>query len=144
MLIMEIVIDFDGTCVTHEFPKVGKDIGAVPVLKKLVANGHKLILFTMRSDIENPESTDCNIHAVGGKYLTDAINWFKDNEIPLFGININPNQTSWTKSPKAYGQLYIDDAGLGCPLLYNPKISDRPFVDWDKIEKMLNSFGILI
>jgi len=33
---MEICIDFDGTCVTHEFPKVGKDIGAVPVLKKLV------------------------------------------------------------------------------------------------------------
>jgi len=28
---MEICIDFDGTCVTHEFPKVGKDIGAVPV-----------------------------------------------------------------------------------------------------------------
>ena len=33
---MEICVDFDGTCVTHEFPKVGKDIGAVPVLKKLV------------------------------------------------------------------------------------------------------------
>lgn len=32
---MDIVIDFDGTCVTHEFPLVGKDIGAVPVLKKL-------------------------------------------------------------------------------------------------------------
>jgi hypothetical protein len=29
---MYIVIDFDGTCVAHEFPKVGKDIGAVPVL----------------------------------------------------------------------------------------------------------------
>jgi len=30
---MDIVIDFDGTVVTHEFPKVGRDIGAVPVLK---------------------------------------------------------------------------------------------------------------
>ena len=29
---MDILIDFDGTCVAHEFPKVGKDIGAVPVL----------------------------------------------------------------------------------------------------------------
>ena len=43
---MDIVIDFDGTCVTHEFPLVGKDIGAIPVLKKLVENGHNLILFT--------------------------------------------------------------------------------------------------
>lgn len=47
---MEIAIDFDGTCVTHEFPNVGKDIGAVPILKRLVAKGHKLILYTMRSD----------------------------------------------------------------------------------------------
>jgi hypothetical protein len=28
-----IAVDFDGTCVTHEYPKVGRDIGAVPVLK---------------------------------------------------------------------------------------------------------------
>jgi hypothetical protein len=40
---MEINIDFDGTCVTHDFPNIGTDIG-IPVLKKLVANGHKLIL----------------------------------------------------------------------------------------------------
>ena len=46
---MVIAVDFDGTCVTHEFPKVGKDIGAVPVLKKLVEKGHKIILYTMRS-----------------------------------------------------------------------------------------------
>ena len=32
---MEICIDFDGTCVTHEYPKVGKQIGAVSVLKEL-------------------------------------------------------------------------------------------------------------
>jgi hypothetical protein len=37
---MEINIDFDGTCVTHDFPNIGTDIGSIP-LKKLVANGHK-------------------------------------------------------------------------------------------------------
>jgi len=37
---MVIAIDFDGTCVTHDFPKVGKDIGAVPVLRELVENGY--------------------------------------------------------------------------------------------------------
>ena len=45
-----IAIDFDGTCVTHEYPNVGRDIGAAPVLRKLVENGHKLILWTMRDD----------------------------------------------------------------------------------------------
>jgi hydroxymethylpyrimidine pyrophosphatase-like HAD family hydrolase len=47
---MIIAIDFDGTCVTHEYPKVGREIGASKVLKELVDSGHQLILFTMRSD----------------------------------------------------------------------------------------------
>ena len=49
---MDIVIDFDGTCVTHDFPKVGKDIGAEPVLIKLLKHGHRLVLFTMRSNLK--------------------------------------------------------------------------------------------
>ena len=140
---MEICIDFDGTCVTHEFPKVGKDIGAVPVLNKIADAGHNLILFTMRSDIEEVTSDDYGIHKQAGEYLTDAVNWFIDNQIPLHGVNVNPTQHTWTKSPKAYGQLYIDDAALGCPLIYNPEISDRPFVDWAKVEEMLKTIGVL-
>lgn len=134
---MEICIDFDGTCVTHEFPKIGKDIGAVPVLKKLVENGHKLILFTMRSDVVDPKSTDQNIVPESGMYLTEAVKWFEENKIPLYGIQKNPTQESWTSSPKAYGQLYIDDAALGCPLLYNNELSDRPYVDWATVEMRL-------
>lgn len=30
---MIFCIDFDDTCVTHEYPNIGKDIGAIPVLK---------------------------------------------------------------------------------------------------------------
>lgn len=122
---MEIVVDFDGTCVTHEYPLVGKDIGAVPVLKQLVENKHKLILFTMRSD----------------KELQDAVDWFATNDIPLYGINVNPTQKRWTSSPKAYGELYIDDAGISAPLIYNPSVSLRPFLDWDKIGLELISRG---
>ena len=140
---MEICIDFDGTCVTHEFPRVGKDIGAIPVLNKLTDAGHNLILFTMRSDIEEVTSDDYGIHKQAGEYLTDAVNWFIDNHIPLHGVNVNPTQHTWTKSPKAYGQLYIDDAALGCPLIYNSEISDRPFVDWAKVEEMLKDIGVL-
>jgi hypothetical protein len=136
---MEINIDFDGTCVTHEFPRVGKDIGAVPVLKELVANGHNLILFTMRSDIKTPKSNDIDIHTKGGNYLTDAVNWFKKNDIPLYGIQTNPTQHTWTTSPKSYAQLIIDDSALGCPLSYDAKgvFSTRPFVDWARVRHLL-------
>ena len=87
---MIIALDFDGTCVTHEFPNVGKDIGAVPVLKELVAKGHKLILWTMRSDREVLGATRNEfIIDEKGTFLTDAVNWFKENDIPLYGIQKN-------------------------------------------------------
>ena len=123
---MYIVIDFDGTVVTHDYPRVGKDIGAVPILKRMVENKNKLILFTMRS----------------GKELNDAVNWFKENEIPLFGIQTNPTQHEWTTSPKAYGQLIIDDAALGCPLIVSD-LSNRPYVDWVIVEEYLVNNGII-
>ena len=124
---MYIAIDFDGTCVTHDYPRIGKDINAVNVLKKLVANGHKLILNTMRS----------------GKELKEAITWFKKNDIALYGANENPTQKKWTKSPKVYAHLYIDDAALGCPLKMDLSISDRPFVDWEAVSRLLKDNGIL-
>jgi len=40
---MDIAIDFDGTCVTHEYPNIGKDIGAVPVLKRLMESGNQIL-----------------------------------------------------------------------------------------------------
>lgn len=125
---MIIAIDFDGTCVTHEYPKVGQDIGAIPVLKKLVENGHLLILYTMRCNKENEH------------YLDDAIEWFVKNEIPLYGIQTNPTQKEWTLSNKCYAQLYIDDASLGCPLTFKYKdlVSiSRPFVNWEIVEEIL-------
>lgn len=118
-----IAVDFDGTCVTHEYPNVGKEIGAAQVLKRITDAGNKIILFTMRS----------------GKELQDAVNWFKQNNIPLFGINENPEQHTWTESPKPYAHMYIDDAGFGCPLLFNDEISSRGFVNWQTIESSLNS-----
>lgn len=123
---MDICVDFDGTCVTHEFPMTGADIGAVPILKELVENGHRLVLFTMRSEGQQYPNV-----------MTEAVKWFEDNEIPLFGINENPEQKEWTESPKAYGELYIDDAALGMPLKVDGGISARPFVDWQKASQML-------
>lgn len=138
---MIIAVDFDGTCVAHEFPLVGKDIGAAPVLRALVKDGHKIILYTMRSDIENPTSDDYNIHCKGGKYLTDAVNWFKENDIPLFGVNENPDQKTWTNSPKPYADIYIDDSALGCPCILDE--DGKSYVNWITIAFLLYFKGAL-
>ena len=139
---MDILIDFDGTCTAHAFPDVGEDIGAVPVLKELVEKGHRLILFTMRGTLTGRTSPETG-EVVESGGLEDAINWFKDNDIPLHGIQTNPGQSDWTNSPKAYGQLIIDDTALGIPLLSNKELSDRPYVDWQGVYFLLKLQGIL-
>jgi len=125
---MIIAVDFDGTCVTHEYPHVGKDIGATPFLKALVESGHQLMLWTMRS----------NKPVNGVDTLADAVKWFEANGIPLWGINENPEQqeTLWSNSNKQYAALYIDDAALGCPLIF-PVDGGRPYADWIAIGEFL-------
>jgi hypothetical protein len=92
----------------------------------------------MRSDrTEAKPVIDPTIQNVTGKFLTDAVNWFKDNEIPLYAVQSNPDQHNWTESPKSYAEMMIDDSALGCPLKYNPELSNRPFVDWEKVEEIL-------
>lgn len=121
-----ICIDFDGTVVTHEYPHMGEDNGAVPVLKELVANKNRLVLHTMRS----------------GRLLDRAKQWFSDRDIPLWAINANPEQKQWTDSPKIYANLYIDDSALGCPLKIVDNCS-RPVADWVKIREQLVREGYL-
>ena len=132
-----INIDFDGTVVTHEFPQVGKSIGAEPVLQELVEAGHRLILFTMRSDDQVNEKT-------GKTVLQDAVDWFADRGLPLWGVQTNPEQHTWTSSPKSYAPLMIDDSALGIPLKPpNKYMSHRSYVDWVKVRMLLVERGLL-
>lgn len=117
---LTLAIDFDGTCVKHVWPDVGDDVPyAVETLKALSDANHKLILWTMRS----------------GETLNDAVEWFKTRSIKLYGVNSNPEQTTWTNSPKAYAQIYIDDAAFGCPLIYDG--IGKPYVAWEEVQRIL-------
>ncbi len=122
----KIAIDFDGTVVTHEYPQIGEDVGAVPVLKELVEHGYRLILYTMRH----------------GELLAAAEKWFSDRNIPLYAVNENPTQHRWTSSPKVHADIYIDDSGLGTPIRFVDGCS-RPVADWTKLRKLLVDQGFL-
>ena len=78
-----------------------------------------------------------------GATLSEAVEYLMTHGIEIHGVNEDPGQREWTASPKPFGNLYIDDAALGCPLKFDPKVSARPFVDWDKVEKLLEERGIL-
>lgn len=113
-----IGIDFDGTCVTDLFLYVGDNIGAASVLRKL-ADKNLLILYTVRD----------------GKYLQDAVDWFKYNHINLYSVNYNPEPVS--SSPKLYCDYYIDDRNIGTPL------TDKGYVDWNKMLVLLRQKNLL-
>lgn len=131
---MTIILDFDGTCVTNEFPDVGKEIGARSVLKRLQERGHKLVLFTARAD-------DMNNEFFPGNFLTDAINWFTENRIELYGINNNPDNDKYGYTRKVTGDIVIDDLAIGAPLMMIPEISTKPFIDWEKVSDILDAMG---
>lgn len=122
-----IAIDFDGTCVEHDYPAIGLEVeGCVEVLRELNKRGHRLILHTMRS----------------GEKLDKAVKWFKDRKITLWAVNENPEQKAWTESPKVFANIYIDDSSLGCPIKCIDGVS-RPVVDWAKIRALLEYDGVL-
>ena len=122
-----IAVDFDGTCVEHNYPAIGMDVeGAVDVLRELNKHGHRIILNTMRS----------------GQRLEAAVRWFRDRKIELWAVNRNPEQEQWTSSPKVYADIYIDDSALGCPLIFLEGMR-RPVVNWSKVRQLLESDGII-
>ena len=122
-----IAVDFDGTCVEHNYPAIGMEVeGAVDVLRALNKRGHRIILNTMRS----------------GEKLDAAVKWFRDRKVELWAVNRNPEQEEWTSSPKVYADLYIDDSALGCPIMFIDGVR-RPVVCWSKVRQKLEYDRIL-
>lgn len=115
-----IAVDFDGTLVQHEYPGIGDPVPyAFETLRRCVERGALVILWTMRS----------------GTNLADAVATCEDHGLKLHGVNENPAQHSWTKSPKAYAHVYVDDAALGCPLVAST--GGRSHVDWTAVAPRL-------
>ncbi len=112
---LTIAVDFDGTIVTHEFPNIGRDIGAMRWLHRFKDEGAKVFLWTMRS----------------GDFLTNAVDYCLAKGFEFDGHNSNPQQQNWTKSPKLFAHMYIDDAAVGCPLTLSDYTGERPYVDWE-------------
>lgn len=95
-----IAIDFDGTIVEDAYPKVGKPmIFALETIKKLQADGHRLILWTYRS----------------GRKLEEAVVFCKENGIEFYAVNKNyPEEVFDGKiSRKINADLFIDDRNIG-------------------------------
>ena len=114
---IKIAIDFDGTIVEHEYPKIGKEkLFAFRTLKELEKQGARLILWTFRT----------------GQELQDAVEYCKINGIEFYAINRNyPEEVmDETVSRKIDADIYIDDKNLG------------GFPGWSGVWQTLNPYEI--
>lgn len=98
---MTIAVDFDGTIVTHEYPQIGSELPlAIPTLKKLKEDGHKLILWTVRE----------------GDLLDDAVLWCRERGLEFYAVNKEfPEEdiknVHYSRKPKV--DIWIDDRNVG-------------------------------
>jgi len=112
---MTIAVDFDGTIVEHEYPKIGKPIPfAFEVLRKLQQEERAvLILWTFRE----------------GRLLQEAIDYCEKNGVSFYACNKNyPEEEVQDGNPRKIGvDVFIDDRNLG------------GLPDWGVIYKILTS-----
>lgn len=117
---MTIAVDFDGTIVTHAYPKIGKPIPfAIETLKKLQQEDHhQIILWSCRE----------------GQLLQEAVDYCAARGLEFYAVNSNfPEETpDICRARKLEAELFIDDRNLGglpdWGVIYEMIHSGKPFV----------------
>ncbi|MCM1312362.1 MAG: hypothetical protein NC206_02940 [Bacteroides sp.] len=99
---MTIAVDFDGTIVEHKYPQIGREIPfAFVTLKKMQADRHRLILWTVRE----------------GDQLQEAVDFCRERGLEFYAVNSNfpEEEAGACQAPcrKVNADMYIDDRNVG-------------------------------
>ncbi len=143
---MDILLDFDGTVVEHNYPKMGRcNFGCFEVIKKLQDAGHKIILNTYRADCKNGSLEEALklINENHWMLIKDRSmrNDFRLQPITEFCKNkIDPHPFDW-EAIKKYNKLFIDDIAYKMPLKKACMVEGN-MVDWDELDKQFEVNGI--
>lgn len=111
-----IAIDFDGTIVEHQYPRIGKEmLFAFATIKELQKKGHKLILHTYRT----------------GALLDEAVEYCKQNGVEFYAVNKNyPEEVITESTPRKLNvDVFIDDRNVG------------GFLGWSAVWQILHPEG---
>ena len=111
-----IAIDFDGTIVEHQYPRIGKEmLFAFATIKELQKKGHKLILFTYRT----------------GSLLVEAVEYCRQNGVEFYAVNKNYPEEDYNENipRKLNVDIFIDDRNVG------------GFLGWSSVWQLLHPEG---
>lgn len=101
-IFMTIAVDFDGTIVTHDYPRIGKPIPfAIQTLIQLQKDGHNVILWSVRESA----------------LLQEAVDYCAGKGLEFYAVNSNfPEETAvhdGLTARKLTADVFIDDRNLG-------------------------------
>ena len=99
---MTIAVDFDGTIVEDNYPKIGAERPfATETLRMLIAEHHNIILWSVRQD----------------ELLDEAVQWCRKRGIEFYAVNRDyPEETKQNNnyfSRKIKADIFIDDRNVG-------------------------------
>ncbi len=104
---MIIAVDFDGTIAENAWPEIGKPIpGAIETIAALQEKGHKILLWTCRSN----------------HHLDNAVDWLFNRGFVPDAVNkaIDTEYLELSDTRKVYYNVLIDDkCFLGCNQHFN-------------------------
>ncbi len=129
----KIYLDFDGTVVEHQYPRIGKyNSEAFKVIAKLQTAGHEIILNTYRADLKDETLKEAII------YLNKAEEIETISQIER--KKIDPLPWDWKRQHETK-TIFIDDICKGSPLKFS---STAPYdiVDWEKLDEEFLREGI--
>ena len=113
---MIIAVDFDGTIVEHDYPRIGKPVPfAIDTLKLLQKEKEfRLILWTVRE----------------GPLLQEAVDYCESKGLKFYAVNKNFPEEEIPSPRKINADLFIDDKNLG------------GLPEWGVIYKLIRAGGL--
>lgn len=99
---MTIACDFDGTIVEHRYPAIGEERPfATEVLRRLIQDRHKLILWTVRE----------------GQLLDEALEWCRERGVEFYAVNSDMSDMFNEAKDKNFScklnaDVFIDDKNI--------------------------------
>lgn len=130
---MIIAVDFDGTIVEHDYPKIGQSIPfAIETLLKLQGEGHILLLWTFRT----------------GSQLQEALDYCEGKGLRFYAANKNHPDEDETKAPrKLNADIFIDDRNVGglpdWGVIYNLVKKNNNFDSFYEYDTEINDIPLL-
>jgi hypothetical protein len=133
---MTIYLDFDGTVVEHQYPKMGREnFGCMEVIKKLQDAGHEIIINTYRADMGAEEL----------QKAYDYVNWHPKVDLE-YGTKISPKKIpppEWDLERQIIEEaIFIDDHASGIPLKPTVMVENGRMVDWGALDIQFKEHGL--